>query len=43
LVRLADDLQEGVLQEIAGGRGIRTAPGEVTIKLARMLPVQLLD
>jgi len=26
-IRLADDLQEGFLQEIAGGRGIGTAPG----------------
>ena len=37
LIRLADDLQEGFLQEIAGGRGIGTASGEVAIKLARML------
>jgi len=43
LIRLANDLQEGFLQEIAGGGGIRTASGEVAIKLARMLSVQLLD
>jgi hypothetical protein len=43
LIRLADDLQEGFLQEIAGGRVIGTASGEVAIKLARMLPIQLFD
>ena len=43
LICLADDLQECFLQEVAGRRGIGTAPREVAIQLARMLSIQLLD